>query len=42
MSDPQTATDVSRLLELSREKEQISEELLTLLEEWEAISEAEG
>ena len=42
MSDPQTATDVSLLLELSKEKEAISEELLTLLEEWEAISEAEG
>lgn len=40
MGDPSVATDVAALQRLSREKEEISDELLTLMEEWEALSES--
>lgn len=39
MSDPSVATDVAALQRLSNEKEEISGELLSLMEEWEALSE---
>lgn len=39
MSDPSVATDAAALQRLSNEKEEISGELLSLMEEWEALSE---
>ena len=39
MEDPSVATDVAALQSLSAEKEEISEKLLSLMEEWEALSE---
>lgn len=39
MSEPSVATDVAALQRLSNEKEEISGELLSLMEEWEALSE---
>ena len=39
MSDPSVATDVAALQKLSAEKEEISDALLALMEEWEALSE---
>lgn len=38
MSDPAVATDVAALQRLTKEKEEISEELLLQMEEWEALS----
>ena len=39
MGDPAVATDVAALQSLSAEKEEIAERLLTLMEEWERLSE---
>lgn len=39
MSEPSVATDVAALQKLSREKEDISEQLMELMDEWEALSE---
>lgn len=39
MSDPSVATDVAALQRLSKEKEEVSDQLLSLMEEWEALSE---
>lgn len=41
MSDPLVATDVAALSGLTKEKEEIAEELLSLMEEWEALSESD-
>ncbi len=40
MSNPAIATDVAALQTLTKEKEEISEELLLLMEEWETLSES--
>lgn len=39
MSDPAVATDVAALSRLTKEKAEISDELLSLMEEWETLSE---
>lgn len=41
MSDPFIATEAAALSGLSKEKEQIAEELLVLMEEWELLSESD-
>ena len=39
MSDPKIATDVAALQKLSREKDEIADKLMELMEEWEQLSE---
>ena len=39
MSDPKIATDVAALQKLSREKDEIADKLMELMEEWEHLSE---
>ena len=39
MSDPKIATDVAGLQKLSREKDEIADKLMELMEEWEQLSE---
>ncbi|MDO4292120.1 MAG: ABC-F family ATP-binding cassette domain-containing protein [Eubacteriales bacterium] len=39
MAEPSVATDVAKLQKLSREKDEISEKLLELMDEWERLSE---
>ena len=39
MASPEICTDVAKLQELSKEKEELSEKLTTLYEKWEELSE---
>ena len=39
MALPEVATSVSKLQKLSKEKDEIAEKLLELMEQWEALSE---
>ena len=39
MSDSKIATDVTALQKLSREKDEIADKLMELMEEWEQLSE---
>ena len=38
MSDPKIATDVAALQKLPREKDEIADKLMELMEEWEQLS----
>ena len=38
MADPSIASDISKLMPLSTEKEELEEKLLDLLEQWEKLN----